>query len=42
MFAMERNGEFVLTPFDPDFDVTMQAFEEVRKEFRNAFRELAK
>lgn len=42
LYAVERNGEYVLTPYDPDFDETMQAFEEVRREFRNAFRELAK
>lgn len=42
LYVIERNGEFVLTPYDPDFEETMQAFEEVRREFRNAFRELAR
>lgn len=42
LYAVERNGEYVLTPLDPDFEETMEAFEEIRREFRNAFRELAK
>jgi putative addiction module antidote len=42
LFLVKRNGEYVLTPYDPDFEETMEAFESVRREFRNAFRELAK
>ena len=41
LYLVKRNGEFVVTPCDPGFDETMAAFEEVRSEFRNAFRELA-
>ncbi|HSU13993.1 hypothetical protein [Longimicrobium sp.] len=42
LFFVKRNGEYVVTPYDPEFEETMAAFEEVRREFRNAFRELAK
>lgn len=31
-----------LTPFDPDFDKAMEAFERTRRKYRNALRELAK
>jgi antitoxin MazE len=31
----------LLTPFDPDFEAGMRAFEEVNAEYRNALRELA-
>lgn len=30
-----------LTPYDPNFEDGMRAFEEVNKEYRNALRELA-
>ncbi len=33
---------FELTAFDPEFERAMAVFEEVRREHRNAFRELAK
>jgi len=42
LYLVKRNGEFVVTLGDPGFDETMAAFDEVRSEFRNAFRELAK
>jgi putative addiction module antidote len=31
-----------LTPFDPDFDAAMKAFEQTRRRYRNALRALAK
>lgn len=31
-----------LTPFDPNFDAAMTAFEETRRKYRNALRALAK
>jgi putative addiction module antidote len=31
-----------LTPYDPDFESAMEAFEETRRNFRNALRALAK
>jgi antitoxin MazE len=41
-FAVPAEGGVLLTPYDPDFEDAMAAFEEIRKEYRNAFRELAK
>lgn len=32
----------LLTPYDPDFEETMEAFDVIRKKYRNAFRELAR
>jgi len=31
-----------LSPYDPDFDMAMEAFERGRKKYRNALRRLAK
>lgn len=31
-----------ITPYDPDFEANMEAFEEGRRAYRNALRELAK
>jgi putative addiction module antidote len=31
-----------LTPYDPDFDAAMKAFEQTRRKYRNALRALAK
>ena len=31
-----------LTPFDPQFDASLKAFERTRKKYRNALRALAK
>ena len=31
-----------LTPYDPEFEETMRAFERTRRKYRNALRELAK
>ena len=42
VYAVGRDGAFVLMPHDTEFEETMEAFEEVRREFRDAFRELAK
>lgn len=42
LFAIPAEGGVLLTPHDPDFEEAMQAFEKIRKEYRNAFRELAK
>ncbi|MGI9182550.1 MAG: AbrB/MazE/SpoVT family DNA-binding domain-containing protein [Longimicrobiaceae bacterium] len=42
LFAVETEGGVLLTPYDPEFERGMEAFEIVRKEYRNAFRELAK
>lgn len=37
----EQGGAVRITPFDPSFDRAMQAFEETRRTYRNAFRALA-
>ncbi|HSN70123.1 MAG TPA: AbrB/MazE/SpoVT family DNA-binding domain-containing protein [Steroidobacteraceae bacterium] len=31
-----------LTPYDPDFDAAMEAFDKTRRRYRNALRALAK
>ncbi len=40
LISTERGLE--ITPYDPDFDKKMRAFERTRRKYRNAFRELAK
>jgi antitoxin MazE len=42
LFAIETEDGVLLTPYDPDFEEAMKAFTEIRREYRNAFRELAK
>lgn len=38
----EKDGAIVLRPVDPEFQATMEAFDEIHREFYDAFRELAK
>ena len=40
-YVVDTNGLHV-TPFDPDFDAAMEAFDETRSKYRNALRALAK
>jgi len=40
-YVVDTNGLHV-TPFDPDFDAALEAFEETRLKYRNALRALAK
>jgi hypothetical protein len=40
--TIEGGGEMPLTPFDPNFEKSLKAFERTRGKFRNALRELAK
>ena len=40
-YVVDTNGLHV-TPFDPDFDEAMKAFERTRRKYRNALRALAK
>jgi len=40
-YVVDSDGLHV-TPFDPDFDVAMEAFERTRRKYRNALRALAK
>jgi len=42
LHAVQTGEGIFLTPFDPDFEVKMNAFESLRKRYRNALRELAK
>lgn len=40
-YVVDSDGLHV-TPFDPDFDAAMEAFEQTRRKYRNALRALAK
>ena len=40
-YVVDSDGLHV-TPFDPDFDAAMEAFEKTRRKYRNALRALAK
>ncbi|MBD1879842.1 MULTISPECIES: AbrB/MazE/SpoVT family DNA-binding domain-containing protein [unclassified Coleofasciculus] len=42
IFLTETPDGVQITAYDPDFEAAMQAFAETRKNYRNAFRELAK
>ena len=41
VFAIETDRGVLITPYDPDFDAAMQAFDEVRRQYRNTLRKLA-
>jgi putative addiction module antidote len=41
MFAIETENGVLLTPYDPDFHDAMQAFAEVRRQYRNTLKKLA-
>lgn len=41
LFAVETEGGMLLTPYDPDFERAMEAFEIGRRKYRNALRKLA-
>lgn len=36
------DGSFNLTPYNPEFSATMEAFERTRRKYRNALRELSR
>ena len=42
LHAVKTEQGVLLTTYDPDFEETMEAFDVIRKKYRNAFRELAK
>lgn len=42
LHLVETEGGVELLAYDPDFEVGVDAFEQTRRQFRNAFRELAK
>ena len=41
MFAVETENGVLLTPYDPDFHDAIQAFAEVRRQYRNTLKKLA-
>jgi putative addiction module antidote len=41
MYAVETEQGILLTPYDPDFEDAMAAFQDVRKQYRNTLRKLA-
>ena len=41
IFAVETENGVLLTPYDPDFHEAMQAFGEVRRQYRNTLKKLA-
>lgn len=42
VFADVGKEALHITPYDPDFEAAMQAFEKTRRKFRNALHELGK
>lgn len=42
IFAVADEDGIKLTPYDPDFEEAVEAFEEGRKRYRNALRKLSK
>ena len=40
MFAIETENGVLLTPYDPTFDEAVQAFSEVRRQYRNTLKKL--
>ncbi|OGU03460.1 MAG: hypothetical protein A2W29_00070 [Gemmatimonadetes bacterium RBG_16_66_8] len=38
----QKPGEYVLTPFDPEFAEAMQVYQRGAERYKNALRELAK
>lgn len=42
VFVIEREEGILLTPYDPDFQRAMAAYERTASTYRNALRELAK
>ena len=39
--SKEPDGRIVLSPYDPNFAATMEAYQRVQKRYRNALKELA-
>ena len=40
MFVVETRDGLLLTPYDPDFEKKMEAFEEFFKDYRNTLKKL--
>jgi putative addiction module antidote len=41
VFLVETDRGVLLTPYDPEFEDAVDAFEQVRKQYRNTLRKLA-
>jgi antitoxin MazE len=41
IYAIETDRGVLLTPYDPAFGEALQAFEEVRRQYRNTLKRLA-
>lgn len=41
LYAIETERGVLLTPYDPEFDEAMEAFQEVRRQYRNTLKKLA-
>ena len=41
IFAIETDRGVLLTPYDPDFNDAIEAFDEVRRQYRNTLKRLA-
>lgn len=41
LFAIETKDGVLLTPYDPTFHDAMQAFEQVRRQYRNTLKKLS-
>ena len=41
VYVVETDQGVLLTPYDPSFDEALQAFDEVRRDYRNTLRKLA-
>lgn len=41
MFAIETDRGVLLTPYDPNFEEALDAFAQVRRQYRNTLRKLA-
>ncbi|WCL49956.1 AbrB/MazE/SpoVT family DNA-binding domain-containing protein [Leptospira sp. GIMC2001] len=42
IFLIETENGILLSPFDPDFEVSLGLYQEASKKYRNALKELAK
>jgi antitoxin MazE len=41
VYAIETDRGVLLTPYDPDFEEALNAFDQVRRQFRNTLKRLA-
>jgi antitoxin MazE len=41
VYAIETDRGVLLTPYDPDFEEALNAFDQVRRQYRNTLKRLA-